>query len=43
MQCLDAYDSLKRFMLSVEALEGVKEYLEQRPKPVGIGVNPRLE
>ena len=35
--------SLLQFMQDMQSLEGVKEYLEKRPKLVGIGYDPGLE
>ncbi|GMH56558.1 hypothetical protein TrVE_jg11703 [Triparma verrucosa] len=31
------------FLLAVEGLEGIKDYLDRRPKPIDIGVKPMLK
>ena len=40
---LDAHPNIKAFMTRIEALPGVKEYLESRPKCVDIGTSPRFD
>ena len=39
----EAKDSILQFMKDMQALDGVKEYLQKRPKLVGIGYDPGLE
>ena len=42
-ECIDAHPKLREFMFAFEALPGVKQYLAVRPRPVDIGVAPKLE
>ena len=39
----DEYPKINQWMKNVEALAGVKEYLEKRPVPVDIGTRPMLK
>ena len=39
----DEYPKINQWMKNVEALAGVKEYLEKRPVPVDIGTKPMLK
>ena len=39
----EAAESILQFMKDMKSLDGVKEYLQKRPKLVGIGYNPGLE
>ena len=39
----EAEESILQFMKDMQSLDGVKEYLEKRPKLVGIGYDPGLE
>lgn len=37
------FPTVKQWMMRIEGLPGVKEYLARRPEPVEIGVNPHLK
>ncbi len=39
---LSAYPHLQTFMAAVRGLEGVKDYLTQRPELIGVGTKPEL-
>lgn len=39
---LDLYESITRMIQAVETLPGVSAYLEQRPKLIGVGTEPKL-
>jgi len=39
----DDYPKISQWLKNIEALPGVKEYLEKRPIPVGIGTKPMLK
>ena len=39
---LDEHPDVQEFMVTVEALPGVSEYLLNRPEIVDVGVKPRL-
>ena len=39
----DEYPKINKWMKNVEALRGVRDYLEKRPLPVDIGIKPMLE
>ena len=40
---LSEYPKLSEFMGAVEGLPRIKEYLSVRPKPIDIGVAPKLD
>jgi glutathione S-transferase len=39
---LDPYPFLSEFISNIERLDGVKEYLENRPELIGVGSEPKL-
>ena len=41
-RCLDTFPNITAFMVEVEFLPGVKEYLAARPDAVDLGVDPKL-